>query len=93
MEDQNGKRFDPADCLNRAVADVICGITFGEGFDTTNPDLNKVLKLNIAFITDAANAQLVRILDFFPLAQYLPIKAYKSIRYHSHIPEKEKREF
>ena len=77
MEEQDGKPFDPADCLNRAVAGVICGITFGEGYDTTNPHLNKLLKLNVDFfVTDAANAQVVRILDFFPLAQYLPIKAY-----------------
>ena len=26
MEEQYGKPFDPADCLMRSVADVICGI-------------------------------------------------------------------
>ena len=76
MEEQSGKPFDPADCLMRCVADVICGITFGEGYDTTNPDLNKLLKLNIDLVANADDAQLVNILDFFPLVHYLPIKAY-----------------
>ncbi|KAJ7369554.1 hypothetical protein OS493_038133 [Desmophyllum pertusum] len=76
MEEQDGKPFDPGDCLQRSVADVICGITFGEGYDTTNPDLNKLLKLNVDVVADTATAQLVTILDFFPLAKYLPIKAY-----------------
>ncbi|KAJ7331623.1 hypothetical protein OS493_019211 [Desmophyllum pertusum] len=30
MEEQDGKPFDPADCLMRGVANVICGITFGK---------------------------------------------------------------
>ncbi|KAL9970193.1 hypothetical protein ACROYT_G022527 [Oculina patagonica] len=76
MEQQGGKSFDPADCLQRAVANVICGVTFGEGYDTTNPDLNKLLEINVDAIADADNAQLVTILDFFPFAKYLPIKAY-----------------
>lgn len=47
MAEQNGKPFDPTDCLHRSIADVICGITFGEGYDTTNQDLNKLLNLNV----------------------------------------------
>ncbi|KAJ7331594.1 hypothetical protein OS493_019179 [Desmophyllum pertusum] len=46
MQEQDGKPFDPAECLMRGVANVICGITFGEGCDTTNPDLDRLLKLN-----------------------------------------------
>ena len=76
IEKQNGKPFDPADCLQRTVADVICGITFGEGHDTTNPYLNRLLKLNIQMMKDADNIQLVKILDFFPIAKHLPIKVY-----------------
>ena len=76
IEKQDGKPFDPADCLPRHVADVICGITFGEGYDTTNPHLNRLLKLNIQMFTDADTVQLVKILDFIPLAKHLPIKAY-----------------
>ena len=73
MEKQQGQPFDPADCLMRAVADVIYGITFGEGYDTSNPDLNKLLKLNVESVANADVSQLATILDFFPLAQYLPI--------------------
>ena len=77
MEEKQRQPFDPADCLMRAVADVICGITFGEGYDTTNPDLNKLLKLNIESIANAADTQLALALDFFPVAQYLPLKVYE----------------
>ena len=76
MEKQHGKPFDPSDCLMRGVADVICGITFGEGYDTTNPDLNQLLKLNADLVANAADSQLATMLDFFPVAQYLPIKVY-----------------
>ena len=76
MEEQNGKPFDPADCLMQGVADVICGITFGEGYDTTNPDLKKLLNLCAHVVKNENVAQLVTILDFFPFAKYLPIKAY-----------------
>ena len=78
MEEQDGKPFDPADYLMRAVADVICGITFGEGYDTTNPHLNRLLQVNSEFFANTNEAQLLTILDFFPLAQYLPFKIYDS---------------
>ena len=76
MEEQDGKPFDPADCLMRGVADVICGITFGEGYDTTNPHLNRLLQINAEFFANTNEAQLLTMLDFFPLAQYLPLKIY-----------------
>ena len=78
MEKEQGQPFDPSDCLMRAVADVISGITFGEGYDTTNPDLNKLLKLNSDITANVADAQLARMLDFFPLAKYMSFKAYDS---------------
>ena len=76
IEEQDGKSFDPAESLVRSVADVIFGITFGQDCDTTNPDLNKLLKLNADFIANVEDAQLVAVLEFFPLANYLPFKAY-----------------
>ena len=76
IETLKGKPFDPSESLNRTIADVICGITFGEGYDTTNPNLNRLLKLNVDFVSDHETAQLVKIMDFFPVTQYLPIKAY-----------------
>lgn len=76
IEEQDGKPFDPAESLVRSVADVMFGITFGQDCDTTNPDLNKLLKLNADFIANVEDAQLVAVLEFFPLAHYLPFKAY-----------------
>ncbi|KAJ7331591.1 hypothetical protein OS493_019176 [Desmophyllum pertusum] len=63
----------------RGVANVICGITFGEGRDTTNPDLDRLLKLNMKIIANADVTRFVRILDFFSWAHYLPIKAYDQV--------------
>jgi len=79
MEEQDGKPFDPADCLMRSVADVICGITFKDGSDTTKPDLNRLLKLVANLIANADDLRFLQILDFFPLVHYLPIKAYDRV--------------
>ena len=76
MEEQDGKPFDPADCLMRSVADVISGITFKKGSDTTNADLNRLLELNVDIFASERDFQLVTIFDFFSWARYLPIKAY-----------------
>lgn len=76
IEKQDEKPFDPADCLMRCLADVICGITFGEGYDTSVPELNKLLQSNISIYANFDDAQLAAILDFFPLAKYLPLKVY-----------------
>ena len=76
MEEQDGKPFDPADCLIRGVADVICGITFKDGSDTSNTDLNRLLELNVEFVANVDDFHSVIVLDFFPWARFLPIKAY-----------------
>ena len=76
MEEQDGKPFDPADYLIRAVADDISGIIFRDGSNTANPELNRLLKLNTDIIADADDFQMVAILDFFPFARYLPLKVY-----------------
>ena len=78
IEEQHGKPFDPADCLMRGVADVICGITFGEGYDTTNPHLDRLLKIYAEIVAATDEVQLITMLDFFPLTQYLPIKVCDS---------------
>ncbi|XP_078354569.1 steroid 17-alpha-hydroxylase/17,20 lyase-like isoform X2 [Oculina patagonica] len=75
MEEQAGKPFDPADCLMRSVANVICGITYGGESDTTNSDLDMILKLNAGFVAND-DITLVTLLDFFPWARYLFKKAY-----------------
>ena len=79
MEEQHGKPFNPAEILMRSVANVICGIIFDEGSDTTNPDLDRLLKLNSDFVANADDLQLVTMLDFIPWAHYLPIKAYDRV--------------
>ena len=75
MAEQNGKPFDPTDCLHRSIADVTCGITLGEGYDTTKQDLNKLLNLNVELMKNVEDIMMVVMADFFPLAWYLPIKA------------------
>ena len=60
--EQDEKPFDPANILTRSVANVICEIIFGEGSDTTNPDLDRLLQLNAAFAANTADLQLVTML-------------------------------
>ena len=76
MEEQDGKPFDPADCLIRGVADVICGITFKDGSNTSNTDVNRLLGIYEEVFAKFIDFQMVTILDFFPWARYLPIKVY-----------------
>ncbi|KAK2557763.1 Cytochrome P450 2J5 [Acropora cervicornis] len=75
VEEQRGELFDPADRLMKAVADVICGITFKDGSDTRNPDLDRMLKLNAAIVANVDDFQKVLILDFFPGQVYERWKA------------------
>ena len=66
MGKQDEQPFDPADILMRSVANLICGIIFGEGSDTTNPDLDRLLQLN----ADS---------EFIPGSHYLPMKAHDRV--------------
>ena len=77
VEEQRGELFDPADRLMKAVANVICGITFKDGSDTRNPDLDRMLKLNAAIVANVDDFQKVLILDFFPWAHYLDREVYE----------------
>ncbi|XP_022808834.1 steroid 17-alpha-hydroxylase/17,20 lyase-like isoform X3 [Stylophora pistillata] len=79
MEEQNEKPFNPSDCLMRSVANVICGITFGEGEDTTNPELDQLLKLNADVIANDDDLRLATVLEFFSWARYLPLKVYDRV--------------
>ena len=63
--------------MRQGVADIICGITFGKGRDTSSPDVNKLLKLFSKYVANADDNNVVAILDFFPLARYQPIKSYE----------------
>ena len=77
VEEQRGELFDPADRLMKAVTDVICGITFKDGSDTRNPDLDRMLKLNAAIVANVDDFQKVLIWDFFPWAHYLATEVYE----------------
>ena len=44
-----------------------------------NQDLERLLKLNASFITNAGDIQEATILDFFPWGRYLPVKSYDRI--------------
>ncbi|XP_067051049.1 steroid 17-alpha-hydroxylase/17,20 lyase-like isoform X2 [Acropora muricata] len=77
VEEQRGELFDPADRLMKAVANVICGITFKDGSDTRNPDLDRMLKLNAAIVANVDDFQKVLILDFFPWAHFLDREVYE----------------
>ena len=75
MEEYDGKPFDPADYLQRSIADVLCGIILKDASDTTNPDMDKILKLNVKVTERADDIRVAAILDFFRGAHHLPIKA------------------
>ena len=77
FEDRNGNDFDPSRILMQSVANVICRVTFGEHFNSSHPDFEELLQLNNAFFTDVEENAEVFILDFFPLAKYLPFKSYR----------------
>ena len=71
LEEQEERPFDPSDILARSVANVICGIAFGEGFDTTNPDMKQLLEINQRLL-ECDDYKVSASLDFFSFAEYLP---------------------
>ena len=77
FEEQKGNAFDPADILAQSVANVICGIAFGEGYDTSNADMKELLYLNQKILSPSGDIRTVTMLDFLPFVEYLPIPAYR----------------
>ena len=80
FEDQKGNDFDPALILMESVANVICRITFGKYFDSSHPDFQELLQLNIKGYTDSETNAQNFVLDFFPVAKYLPFRNYQSVQ-------------
>ena len=80
FEDQNGKDFDPARILTKSVANVIGLITFGKYFDSSHPDFEELLQLNIKGFTDIETIAQNFVLDFFPVAKYFPLHSYQSVQ-------------
>ena len=75
FEDQKKNAFDPTDILAQSIANIICGTCFGEGFDTSHPDMKELLDLNQQIVSNEMKR--VLILDYFPFVEYLPIPAYR----------------
>ncbi|EDO43314.1 predicted protein [Nematostella vectensis] len=80
FKDRQHLPFDPSDQLRSCVADVICGITFGDMFNSSHPEFDRFLGDHVFLIEDAEHNAQIALLDFFPIAQYLPFKAYKITR-------------
>ena len=80
FEDQKGKDFDPAPILMESVANVIGLITFGKYFDSSHPDFEELLQLNIEGFTDTETIAQNFVLDFFPVAKYFPFPSYQSVQ-------------
>ena len=88
FEDQNGKNFDPTRILSESVVNVICRITFGNSFDSSHPDFEEFFRLHDEFFKDVEAFAQSFVLDFFPIAKYLPFKSYKKlIKYANEIFE------
>ena len=80
FEDQNEKDFNPALILMESVANVISRITFGKYFDSSHPDFEELLQLNIKGFTDIETIAQNFFLDFFPVAKYFPVRSYQSVQ-------------
>ena len=80
FEDQNEKDFNPALILMESVANVISRITFGKYFDSSHPDFEELLQINIKGVTDIETNTQSFVLNFFPAAKYFPIPSYLSVQ-------------
>ena len=65
IADQKGKPFDPSNILARSVANVICGITFGERLNSSHPDFDRLLELNQISISSTEMNESASFWDFF----------------------------
>ena len=77
LKKTRGRPVDPEDMITEAVANVICDVTFGEGVDCYQKDIDELLELNGEAARDEDGGDLAFVLDFFPLAKLLPFAAYK----------------
>ncbi|XP_001635335.2 steroid 17-alpha-hydroxylase/17,20 lyase [Nematostella vectensis] len=80
FEDQQSQPFDPADKIRQSVADVICGITFGDKFNSTHPAFDSFFRGVVSDMDDPELTAAIGLLDLFSWAQYLPFEAYKEMR-------------
>ena len=78
--DQNGKAFDPNNVIPLSVSNVICGIIFGNKFDSSHPDFPRLVQLLEATFEASDMNQQIPFLDLFSWTRHLPIKAYQWLR-------------
>ena len=78
-DEQEEKSFDPAQLLGQSIVEVLGRIIFGNYWDITDPNINKLIYLNELGLKSYKDFQVVMFLDFFPVAKYFPVKSHKKI--------------
>ncbi|XP_078374661.1 steroid 17-alpha-hydroxylase/17,20 lyase-like isoform X2 [Oculina patagonica] len=79
FEDQKERSFDPAKLLDESIVEVLGRIIFGNDWDITDPNIDKLIYLNELGLKSYKDFQIIMLLDFFPFARYLPVKSHKKI--------------
>lgn len=79
FDEQNGKSFNPAKLLDQSIVEVLGRIIFGNDWNVTDPNIDKLIYLNELGLKCYRDFQIVMLLDFFPFASYFPIKSHKKI--------------
>ena len=78
-DEQEEKSFHPAQLLGQSIVEVLGRIIFGNYWDITDPNINKLIYLNELGLKSYKDFQVVMFLDFFPVAKYFPVKSHKKI--------------
>lgn len=79
FDEQEEKSFDPAKFLNQSIVEVLGRIIFGNFWDVSDPNINKLIYLSELGLKSYSDFQVILFLDFFPLAKYFPVKSHKKI--------------
>lgn len=79
FHEQGEKSFDPARLLDQSIVEVLGRIIFGNYWDVTDPNIDKLIYLNDLGLRSYKDFQVVMFLDFFPVAKYFPVKAHEKI--------------
>ena len=73
------KSFDPARLIDQSIVEVLGRIIFGNYWDVTDPNIDKLIYLNDLGLRSYKEFQVVMFLDFFPVAKYFPVKSHAKI--------------
>ena len=80
LDEQKEDSFDPMLIVTTAVANVICAITFGEGFDNNHLDIRELFAADQRNLKDFDMQKMNGYLDYFPAFNKLPFKSYLRLR-------------